>query len=315
MSSSQRDLLLRVAEIRLLAKDIHLFRLVDAGDRELPPFTAGAHIALRLPGGISRRYSLCNDPAGRDRYEIAVRRERQEPRLIESARVGDELRAASPHNSFELVPAEEYVFIAGGIGVTAILSMVRHLQARGHERYHLFYLSASAESTAFRDELLAPPFASHVTLHHDGGVPERAFDLWPVLERPTRAHIYCCGPRALLEAVRDMTGHWPASHVHFESYVDAAAARKPEDRPFRIRFAHSGDTFDVPPGVSILDAARVHGHEVPSSCESGTCGTCKTRYLEGEPDHRDLVLTDEEKREFVMVCVSRSKSDELVLDR
>ena len=315
MSSPTQDLLLRVAAITPAAKDISLFDLGDAGGGELPAFTAGAHIALRLPGGISRRYSLCNDPAERHRYVIAVKRERSEPRLVESTRVGAELRAAPPHNSFELVDAPEYVFIAGGIGVTALLSMVRHLESREHGRYHLYYLTPSPEVTAFRDELGEQPYSERVTIHHDGGDPNRAFDLWPVLERATPAHVYCCGPRALLESVRDMTGHWPASHIHFESYADAAAARKPEDRPFTVRFARSGDAFEVAPGVSILDAARAHGHDVPSSCESGTCGTCRTRYVAGRPDHRDLVLTEEEKEEFVMVCVSRSLSAELVLDR
>ena len=167
----------------------------------------------------------------------------------------------------------------------------------------------------FREELLAEPYASHVTLHHDGGDPDRAFDLWPVLEKPSTAHVYCCGPRPLLEAVRDMTGHWPPTRIHFESFVDAVAAQKPEDRPFRVRLLQSGDAFDVAPGVSILEAARARGHEMPSSCESGTCGTCKTRLIEGEADHRDLILTDEEKTEFIMVCVSRAHSPEIVIDR
>jgi phthalate 4,5-dioxygenase reductase subunit len=244
-----------------------------------------------------------------------VKRERNAPRLIESASVGDELQAVPPHNSFELVRAGDYVFIAGGIGVTALLSMVRHLQSQAHPHYHLYYLTPSPQATAFRDELTSPPYAEHVTLHHDGGDPDQGFDLWPALERVSPAHVYCCGPRSLLESVRDMTGHWPPSQVHFESYVDAAAARKPGDRAFTVRFARSGDAFEVPPGVSILDAARARGHDVPVSCESGTCGTCRTRYIAGTPDHRDLVLTDEEKRNLVMPCVSRSNTGELVLDR
>jgi len=310
-----KDLLLQVSNVAAIAEGIDAFELRSPEGGELPAFTPGAHIALHLSDDVTRKYSLCNDPAERDRYLIAVKRENHPPRLAERARVGDVLRGSAPHNSFELVAAPEYLFIAGGIGITGLLSMIRHLQARGHAAWHLYYLSRSKAATAFREELGAEPYASHVTFHHDDGDPERAFDLWPVLERPSGVHVYCCGPKPLLEALRDMTGHWPASRIHFESYVDAAAARKPEDRAFTVRFARSGDSFEVPPGVSILDAARAHGHDVPSSCESGTCGTCKTRYLEGEPDHRDLVLTEQEKGEFVMVCVSRSRSPVLVIDR
>jgi phthalate 4,5-dioxygenase reductase subunit len=315
MSSPPKDLRLRVASVAAIAEGIDAFDLREAAGGELPAFTAGAHIAIELAEGVTRKYSLCNDPAERDRYEIAVKRESHPPRLVDHAKAGGILPAAAPHNSFELVEAPEYIFIAGGIGITALLSMIRHLHARGQSNFHVYYLSRSPATTAFLDELMAAPYASQVTLHHDAGDPDRAFDLWPILERVTKSHVYCCGPLPLLEAVRDMTGHWPPGRIHFESYVDAAAARKPEDRPFTVRFAQSGDSFDVAPGISILDAARAHGHDVPSSCESGTCGTCKTRYLEGEPDHRDLVLADDEKGEFVMVCVSRSRTPLLVLDR
>jgi phthalate 4,5-dioxygenase reductase subunit len=116
-----------------------------------------------------------------------------------------------------------------------------------------------------------------------------------------------------MDAVRDMTGHWPDSAVHFEDFVGASAPR-PDDTPFRVVLAKSGASFEVPAGKSILDTLRAHGHSAPSSCESGTCGTCRTRYLAGEPDHRDLVLSDQEKRKEIMICVSRAKSPELTLD-
>jgi len=119
----------------------------------------------------------------------------------------------------------------------------------------------------------------------------------------------------MLEAVRDMTGHWPASAVHFESFVDAAAAQRPEDRAFTVVLAKSGARIEVPPGVSILEAMRARGHAAPSSCESGTCGTCRTALVAGEPDHRDLVLAEEERAREIMICVSRARSPELVIDR
>ena len=320
MSSPHPDLLLRVERTARLAADVHLFELRDAAGGDLPAFTAGAHIGLHVPNGTLRKYSLCNDPAERHRYEIAVKREAAghggSCSLVDGLRAGDTIAAARPHNSFELVEgAGEILFIAGGIGVTPILSMVRHLQTTGRTRYHLYYLCRSEESTAFGDELRTHPFGEHVTIHHDSGDPALAFDLWPILEKASKAHVYCCGPRPLLEAVRDMTGHWPGARVHFESFIDAAAAQTPADRAFTVRLAQSGESIEVPPGVSILEALRAHGCEVPSSCESGTCGTCKTRLIRGEADHRDLVLGDDEKSEFIMVCVSRARSGEIVIDR
>jgi len=303
-----------------IAEDTLLFEFRSADGGELAPFTAGAHIGLHVPNGTLRKYSLCNAPGERDRYEIAVKREAAghggSCSLVDGTRVGDSLDATPPHNSFELVEgAGPFVFIAGGIGITPILSMLRHLEASARTGYHLYYLCRSEASTAFGDVLRAGPFAPRVTIHHDGGDPAHAFDLWPVLEKPSKAHVYCCGPRPLLEAVRDMTGHWPASRIHFESFIDAAAAQTPADTEFQVRLARSGITVRVPPGASMLESMRAAGAEVPSSCESGTCGTCKTRLIEGEPDHRDLVLTDEEKGEYIMVCVSRAKSSLLVVDR
>ncbi|HWD36253.1 MAG TPA: 2Fe-2S iron-sulfur cluster-binding protein, partial [Casimicrobiaceae bacterium] len=152
-------------------------------------------------------------------------------------------------------------------------------------------------------------------MHHDGGDPDRAFDLWPIFERPQPVHVYACGPRPMLQAIRDMSGHWPLSAIHIESFADAATLAVADDRAFRVRLARSGATVDVGAHQSILDALRAHGLYVPSSCESGTCGTCRTRLLAGEADHRDLVLTEDEQADHIMVCVSRAHSPEIVIDR
>ena len=149
-------------------------------------------------------------------------------------------------------------------------------------------------------------------IHHDGGDPARALDLWPVLEQP-KGHVYCCGPRGLMEAVRDMTGHWSPSAVHFEAFTEPQK-HAPDDKPFRVRLARSGAVVDVPAGTTILDAIRAAGHQAASSCESGTCGTCRTRLIAGEADHRDLVLADSERADNIMICVSRARSGELVID-
>lgn len=301
-----------------IARDIVLFELRRPDRGELPPFTCGAHLSIVTPAGHTRKYSLSNDPAERDRYVIAVKRETAgrggSLSMAEEAKVGDVLVAGPPQNDFPLVQNQAgYTFIAGGIGITPILSMIRHLTSEGGPRYKLYYLTRSPETTAFREELSAPSFRGKVVIHHDEGDPAKAFDLWPVFERPNGTHVYCCGPRPLMDAVRDMTGHWSSKAVHFEAFTDAAV-KKADDKAFTVRLARSGQTVEVPADVTLLEALRAAGCDLPSSCESGTCGTCKTGLLEGEADHRDLALTEAERTRFIMPCVSRARSAELVLD-
>ena len=310
---------LRIARTQRIAADIHLFELRDASGGDLPGFTAGAHVTVKSPNGSLRKYSLCNDPAERRRYAIAVKRDPAgrggSVDLVDNTRVGDTIEVSAPHNAFELAEkAASFILIAGGIGITPLLAMARHLNGAG-KRYKLYYLTRSPEHTAFRDQLEGEEFKGRVAIHYDGGDIANAFDLWPILEKPTSAHVYCCGPRPLLEAVRDMTGHWPPAAIHFESFVDAGAAARPEDKPFTVVLAKSGDRIVVQPGVSILEAMRAGGHEAPSSCESGTCGTCRTRLLAGKADHRDLVLMDDEKAGQIMICVSRAVSPEIEIER
>ncbi len=305
----------RVARAERIAEDIHLFELRDPAGAALPEFSAGAHVTLRVPNGMLRRYSLCNDPAERDRYVIAVKREASgrggSQSLIRDASVGSEIAVSAPVNNFALASsAGGHLFVAGGIGVTPIMAMIRHLAATGG-RFRLYYCTRSPAATAFRDALAE--FNGAVVIHHDRGDPAQSLDLWPVLEKPQGRQLYCCGPRGLMQAVRDMTGHWSPSAVHFESFADAEP--RPDDRPFTVRLAKSGATVAVPVGTTMLAALRAHGLDVPSSCESGTCGTCRTRLLAGEPDHRDLVLADDERATSIMLCVSRAISDELVIDR
>ena len=267
-----------------------------------------------------RKYSLTNDLEQGDHYCIAVKRESLgrggSVDLVDTVREGDRLECSPPRNEFALVSRPmQFIFIAGGIGITPIMAMLRRVQAVETARFHLYYCTRDIASTAFRDELLAPEFRDHVDIHHDGGDPSRALDLWPILERPSGAHVYCCGPRPMLEAVRDMTGHWSSSAIHFESFVDAAARHVASDRPFRVRLAKTGVTLEVAAYQSILDSIRAAGIEVPSSCEAGTCGTCRTSLLAGEADHRDLVLAPDERERSLMICVSRARTDEIVIDR
>lgn len=311
---------MRVLAAERIAEGIFRFDLADPDGAELPPFTAGAHLRVRVPNGLVRRYSLCGDPADTSQYSIAVKREAGgqggSVSLCDDVRAGDLLPVAAPRNDFPMQgnPVSR-VFIAGGIGITPIMAMIRHLQAEGRPPWKLYYLTRSPADTAFLEELRAPELKGKVVIHHDGGDLDRAFDLWPVLEQPKGRHVHCCGPRGLMQAVRDMTGHWPASAVHFEDFSGAAATRT-DDLPFRVRLAGSGAVVAVPAGTTILEALRAAGHDLPSSCETGTCGTCRTTLLEGEADHRDLVLMEHEKAAQIMVCVSRAApgTAELVLD-
>ena len=306
----------RVTRAQRIAADIHLFELRDRAGGELPEFSAGAHVTVRVPNGLLRKYSLCNDPAERDRYVIAVKREAGgrggSESLIRDAAAGRALPVSAPVNNFALAKSSGgHLFVAGGIGITPIMAMIHALQASGG-RFKLYYSTRSPASTAFRDELTAPELRGKVTIHHDGGDLAKALDLWPIVEKP-QGHVYCCGPRGLMQAVRDMTGHWSPSAVHFESFTDAAP--RPDDKPFTVRLARSGRAIAVPVGVTILEALRGAGLDVPSSCESGTCGTCRTGLIAGEADHRDLALADDERATNIMVCVSRARGDELTIDQ
>ncbi len=310
---------LRVTRNDKIADGIHLFEFRDAAGQPLPEFSAGAHIAIQVPGGLLRKYSLCNDPAERDRYLVAVKREANgrggSSNLIDKVKAGDTLMVAAPVNDFGLPPrAQDFLFIAGGIGITPIMAMIREVRAQ-NKRFRLFYCTRSPETTAFRDELSAPELKDSVTIHYDGGDSARVLDLKPILaERKNREHMYCCGPRPLMEAVRAMTDHWSSAAVHFEAFSEAET-HKPTDKAFKVRLAHSGDVIDVPTTKTILEALREHGLDVPSSCETGTCGTCRTKLLAGQADHRDLVLAEHERGDNIMICVSRAKSDEITIDR
>ncbi len=310
---------LRVTRNEPIADGINLIEFRDPADKPLPEFSAGAHITIRVPNGLLRKYSLCNDPAERDRYRVAVKREANgrggSAELVDRVKAGDELMVAPPVNDFGLPQrAQDFLFIAGGIGITPMMAMIKQVRAQG-KRFRLFYCTRSAETTAFVEELSKPEYAGLVTIHHDHGDPSCSLDLKPILaERKNREHLYCCGPRPLMEAVRHFTDHWSSTAVHFEAFSEAET-HKPDDKPFKVRLAKSGKVIEVPVSKTILEVLREAGLEVPSSCETGTCGTCRTKLLAGEADHRDLVLADHERKDQIMICVSRARTDEITIDR
>jgi phthalate 4,5-dioxygenase reductase subunit len=310
---------LEVVHKAAIAEDVYLFELAFAGGQPLPGFTAGSHVTVVTPNGMTRRYSLCNAPGDLNRYSIAVKLDRQglggSKSMVEQVHAGDTLRVSQPQNYFAIdESAESHLLIAGGIGITPILSMARVLLAR-QANFRIVYATRSPEHTAFLDLFSTAPLKSRTLLHHDHGDRAQSLDLLPVLANPAnQAHVYCCGPRPLMQAVREQTHHWPAGSVHFEDFGTSVAVEPAQDGPFLVRLVRSAVTVEVPAGVSILQALRNQGISVPSSCESGTCGSCRTGLLAGVAEHRDYVLDEEDHDKEIMICVSRAQSPLLELD-
>jgi ferredoxin-NADP reductase len=312
---------LRIRSISYLAQDINGYELVDPNGRDLPRFTAGSHIGVRLGDSMWRDYSLWNDPAERRRYCIAVLREKlgeASRHLHEAVRVGDMVEVALPRNHFPLAEeAQRHLFLAGGIGITPIMAMIAELRRRRAE-FRLHYCTRSPERTAFRDELDLLAATGRAVLHYDGGDPAKGLDIGALLrERPAGTHLYYCGPAGMMDAAAAAAAHWPAGSVHCEYFSGPAAAppaRLEDDQAFRVRLAKSGGEYDVPPGETIINVLRRHGVETRTSCELGYCGACLTRYLDGEPDHRDPILGDKARETHMLICCSRARSPLLVLD-
>ena len=302
------------------AAGITRFELRDPHGAPLPAFEAGAHIDVHVKPGCVRQYSLCNDPAERHRYVIAPQREENgrggSIALHDTSRVGDLLAIGSPRNNFPLVAgATRHLLLAGGIGVTPMMAMIAQLEREGAD-WRMHYCTRSRERTAFFERLAALVASGRVILHHDDGDPARALDLRELLrEAEPGTHLYYCGPPGFMNAARDASSHWPAESVHFEYFTpppDAGAA--PPERPFTIHLERSGLDLAVPAGKTIVQVLRENDVFIETSCENGVCGTCLTRYLAGEPEHRDFVLDESDRKEFVMVCCARAKGDALTLD-
>jgi ferredoxin-NADP reductase len=225
-------MLLRIRSITYLATRINGYELVDQGGQDLPPFTAGAHISVRLSAEIVRDFSLWNDPVERTRYSIAVLREGPgSERLHEEARVGNLVATSMPRNNFPLAAsAERHLFIAGGIGITPIMAMIAELRRR-HSEFHLHYCTRSPEETAFLDDLAVLAAQGRVQFHHDGGDPANGLDIAATLRdcRPG-THLYYCGPAGMMAAAAAASAHWPAGTVHFEFFAgpNAVAPLMPE---------------------------------------------------------------------------------------
>ncbi|MGV3572909.1 MAG: PDR/VanB family oxidoreductase [Ramlibacter sp.] len=303
------------------AVGIASFELGRPDGLALPPFSAGSHIDVQVPGGLTRQYSLCNDAVEQHRYRIAVLRDPASRggsvAMHDALNEGDTLLISEPRNHFPLVHARRTLLFAGGIGVTPLLCMAQRLQSIGAD-FTLHYSSRSPDRTAFRDEIAASAFAGRVRFHHDDGDAAQKLDLRAELGAPDAGtHLYVCGPTGYIDFVVKTAKEagWAADHIHLE-YFGAAPQDTSGDGSFQVKIASSGQVYDIGAEETVVHALQKHGVEILVSCEQGVCGTCITRVLEGECDHRDLYFTDEEKAKHDQFtpCCSRAKSKVLVLD-
>jgi ferredoxin-NADP reductase len=315
-SERRSELVVTAREIR--AEGVITLTLADPAGKQLPAWTPGAHIDLLLDETIVRQYSLCGPPGDQHNWRIGVLRDPSgrggSERVHNALQVGDPVSVRGPRNHFPFFPAPRYIFLAGGIGITPLLPMMTVATEAGAE-WQLYYGGRSRQSMAFLDELAE--YGDRVTIW-----PEDERGLLPladILKAPAKGLlVYCCGPEGLLTATEQRCAAWPPDTLRIERFApkpQPAAVREAE-AVFEVVCQRSGLTVSVEPGKSIIDALEENGVSVLSSCLEGVCGTCETRVLEGTPDHRDSLLTEEEREsnEYMMICVSRSLSDRLVLD-
>ena len=326
-------LLVRVRSVTYEGENINAYEVVDLEGKPLPQFEPGSHIDLYFRDQRVRQYSLCNDPEERHHYVFAVQLEVHgrggSKAIFERVHAGRVLTISKPRNNFPLrAEARRHLLLAGGIGITPMMSMIHHQRRMGAD-FTLHYCTRSPERTAFVDQLRPLVADGRASIHWDGGDPSRGLDIAATLrEYAEGTHLYYCGPRGFMAAVSAASAHWPPGMRHSEDFappaIDPRAGADDFRAPgnmdgaigigFQVRIASTGQTLDVPNDKSIVQVLREHGIAVATSCESGLCGTCRTRYLEGLPDHRDYILDERAKESEILICCSRSKSPLLVLD-
>lgn len=321
-SAASVRLQVRVASKMMEADGICAFELVDARGRALPRFEAGAHIDVQVGDGTVRQYSLCNDPAETHRYLICVRRDPNSRggsrTLHDQIDVGHSLEISAPKNRFSLDPtARHSLLLAGGIGVTPLLSMAEHLSNCGAS-FDMHYCTAGVARTAFLARIRNSRFARHVSFYFSDEVPARLINFEALLASPgSGAHVYVCGPKRFIDAVcgtAKLNG-WPSDRVHKELF-SAEVASGVRGAAFDLRLARSGRLLQVPGNKTALEVLNAAGLDIPHSCQQGVCGNCLTPVLEGVPQHRDSYLTDAERgaNDCFTPCCSRARDRVLVLD-
>ncbi|MDQ8729947.1 PDR/VanB family oxidoreductase [Bradyrhizobium sp. LHD-71] len=308
---------MRLTAILYGGEGTNLFEFRTLDGRSVPKFTAGAHVDVNLPNGTIRQYSIASSQADRSRYLLGIKLEEQgrggSRFLYEQVRVGSVLKIGLPRNNFALNEnASSSVLIAGGIGITPILCMIDRLQALGRD-FRLHY------AVRMRTEALLAEIDEgdrRIHLHVDAEQDGRLLDIAAIIAgAPPDAELYCCGPAPMLVAFEAACAGRPSARVHLERFSapDNVAA---SDGAYTVELAKSKRTLTVRPGQTLLQALQAAGLNVKVSCEQGICGTCETRVLAGIPDHRDMILSEEEKasNETMMVCCGASLTPTLVLD-
>ncbi|MDH4561323.1 MULTISPECIES: PDR/VanB family oxidoreductase [unclassified Pseudomonas] len=318
MSAEFLDLI--ISAIRSEAKDTLSFELKCADGKELPEFSPGAHLEVHLSNSLIRHYSLFNDSTERKRYQVAVSLAPESRGgssfLHGGLKVGQTLRVRPPRNNFPLVAdAEHYNFIAGGIGITPMLSMVRWCERQG-KNWHLHYLARTKLRAAFYEELLGFD-REKVTFHFLDDSNGTQFDVESAISQMrSDSHIYCCGPMPLMQRVEQAASTRPSDHVHFEWFSARPKDESEVNDGFKLIIKSTGQEYLVPADKTILDVLEENDYMIPYSCREGICGSCEATVVCGTPDHRDTVLSDEAKAagKTMLVCVSRSKTPVLELD-
>lgn len=303
------------------AKGIRSYELVSPNAEPLPAIEAGAHLALHLKNGFTRHYSLFNEPGESNSYQIAVLNDPSSRGgsafIHREISEGDFVSISGPRNNFPVSSdTKTAMLIAGGIGVTPIISMARFFHKAGIP-FQFHYCAKTAAEAAFVELLKNnEPYRESVIFHFDQGDPSQGINLKQVLDPHVDGlHLYCCGPNGLMNAVEDASSHWPQETVHFERFK-AEASGKQENSAFKVVLSRSNVELVVPEDKTIMQVMRENGIASESLCEEGICGSCLTDVLSGKPEHRDQILTDEEKAacDVIAICCSRAKTDTLVLD-
>jgi ferredoxin-NADP reductase len=319
VSVSELEIELVISGREDLAQDVVALTFAHPDGHPLPGWTPGAHIDLILDASLTRQYSLCSSPADTSLWRIGVLRDpgsRGGSDFIhDRLHEGTSVLVRGPRNNFPLVSSPRYQFIAGGIGITPILPMIEFAQAAGAE-WHLLYGGRRRDSMAFAGSLSSMGDQVAICPQDETGLLELA----SVLGAPRDdTVVYCCGPEALLGAVEKACSTWPSGALHIERFSAKPVVDEPSGaalETFEVVCQRSGVTVTVPTGKSVLDVIDQAGVSVLGSCYEGICGSCETAVLQGTPLHRDSVLTDEEREanDVMMICVSRSCSERLVLD-
>lgn len=311
-----------VKSIHQAAEGIRSIELLRLGGGDLPAFTAGSHIDVHLPNGMVRSYSLTNPQDQVHRYTIAVSRDAASSGgsqfIHDELSAGQRLFISQPRNNFPLVESEQHsVFIAGGIGITPIWSMIQRLAALGRS-WELHYACRTRASAAFLDSIRATAASSKgsVTATFDHEPARKRLDLSSIVaDAPEGSHFYCCGPKGMLEAYAEVTACLPGGKVSAE-YFAAPASVSTASGSFTVVLARKGVTLTVKEGATILETLLQNGIKHNYSCTQGICGSCETGVLEGIPDHQDWILSSEKKasNRTMLICCSGSKTERLVLD-